>query len=137
MSKQAALKGVELWALAATAAAACGSLYWRSTEATLGVIVGGLLMAANLYVIRRVVADVMGDGDEAIGEDKRKKRRSWMVLQYVLKIVAILAVVGGLLKMGGISPIGLLVGITASMTALLIAGLRAAAFEEEDESRGD
>ena len=134
MSKAGVLSGIELWGLLATGVAATGSLYWQSPEITLGVVAGGVLMAGNLLVIRHVVRDLMGGKEESFGEGKAKKRRSWLVLQYVLKILAILAIVGGLLKVGGISPAGLLIGITAALAALLIAGLRSAAFEEDDES---
>lgn len=134
MSRPAVLKGMEVWALSFTAVAAIGSIYWRSSEVTLGVIAGGLLMAVNLYVIRRVVSEVIGEEGEVVGESRRKKRKSWMIFQYVLKMLAMLAFLWGALKWGGISPIGLLLGITAALTALLIAGLRAAAFGEEEEN---
>jgi len=78
-----------------------------------------------------VVRDVMGDEGETIGDDGRKKRKSWMVIQYVLKMLAMLVILFGLLKWKGINPFGLLLGITAALTALLVVGLRAAAFEED------
>jgi|GEM_PF-2302691 len=131
MSRPVVLKGMEIWALSCSAVAAIGSIYLGSAEMTLGVIAGGLLMTGNIYIIRRVVRDVMGDEGETIGDDGRKKRKSWMVIQYVLKMLAMLVILFGLLKWKGINPFGLLLGITAALTALLVVGLRAAAFEED------
>jgi hypothetical protein len=131
MKKPAVLSGMEIWVLAFTAVAALVSIHWRSAEATLGVIAGGLLMAGNFMAIRHVVKDLMGEADEPSDDRRRKKRRSWLVAQYVLKMVAMLAIIAGLLSWGRINAIGLLAGITVALAALVIAGLRAAAFDDE------
>jgi uncharacterized membrane protein YoaK (UPF0700 family) len=101
------LKGMELWAIVATAVAAVGSLYWESTRITLGVISGGLIMTGNLLVIRRVVTDVLGETASGADEARRGFRKKWIIVQYVLKMIALFAILAGLIKFGGISPLGL------------------------------
>lgn len=126
-----AMRGLELWAVGITALASLASLAWSDMRLSLGVMLGGFLMAANFWVIRHVVSDLMGQAGE-LEDSKRRKRRSWLVFQYVLKMVALLVILGAALKFGKVSPAGLLVGITAALTALLAAGLRAAAFDDEN-----
>jgi NADH:ubiquinone oxidoreductase subunit 6 (subunit J) len=130
MSDASKLRGVELWALILTGLAILGSMPWGSVKLTLGIATGGILMAGNVFIIRRVVAGMLAEED--LDEKRNKKRRRRLVLQYVVKMLALLGVIGVIIKYGKVSPVGLLIGMTTALLALIAVGMKTAVEEKEE-----
>lgn len=129
MNEAGKLKGVEFWALILTCLAVLGSMPWGSAKLAMGIATGGVLMAGNVFIIRRVVAGMLAEDD--LDENKNKKRRRRLILQYVAKMLALLGIIGVVVKYEKVNPLGLLIGMTAALSALIAVGMRAAVEEKE------
>jgi len=111
-----------------SAVVALVSLIFFSTRVTLGVAAGGALMSGNIYLLRRVIGGLLGK--EPPTESEVKKRRRFLLFQYLLKTLGIMAVLAALIWKTDINPAGILAGITAATTGLLYVGLRDAELED-------
>jgi hypothetical protein len=108
--------------------AAVAATPFVSISTTVGIAAGGALMTGNIYLLRRVVIGMLGEEPRSAKEAKRKRRR--LLLVYMVKMIGLLVVLGGLILKTDISPAGLLTGVTAAIIGLMYVGLRDADIEE-------
>jgi len=120
--------GMVSMAAAISVAAAIVPLLFGSLTIALGVAVGGFLMTADIYLLQRVVRGLLRE--EPANEKEVKKKRRFLVFQYLLKTLGLLVVLGAIIWKTDISPAGLLVGITAALIGPIYVGLRDANVEE-------
>ncbi len=130
MKEPGELAGLEAWALGFTMITAIGSTYFKNAEMTLGIIAGGAIMTANMWVIRRVVKGLIEGAIEEAAAGENKKKNSGIIAQYVLKILVFVIVIAILAKWGGVDPAGLIIGLTVSLAALITVGLKSAGKED-------
>jgi hypothetical protein len=103
---------------------------FASENFIIGVALGGFLMTLDIYLLKRVIVGLLGEEPKSEKEAKRKRR--FLVFQYVLKVVGLLVILAVLVLKTKISPAGLLVGVTAAIIGPMYVGLRDA---NEDEQR--
>ncbi len=98
---------IEVFNLCILVAASIASL-WVSKAFALGVIAGGVLMAANFRVIVGVIRSVFLKGSTRVGN----------VAVYWLKFAGIMFLVGVLIVSYRVDPIGFLVGLSTILVAI-------------------
>lgn len=130
MSGTTNLRGIEFWALILTCLTVLGSIPWGSLKLAVGIALGGILMAGNVFIIRRVVTGMLTEDD--LDEKKNKNRRRWLVFQYVAKMLALLGIIGVVVKYGKVNPLGFLIGMSAALLALIVVGMRSAVEEKKE-----
>jgi hypothetical protein len=107
LTGEVSVKRIEVLNVCLVAAASLASL-WISKELALGVVAGGVLMAANFRVIAGVIGTVLRRGSPSRVH----------VAIYWLKFVGVLVVVGLLVLFFRVDVIGLLVGLSTIVVAV-------------------
>lgn len=85
-------------------------------------------MSFDVFLLRRVISGLLGE--EPKDEKEIKRKRSWLVFQYLLKVIGLLVLLGLIVLKTKISPVGLLIGVTAAIIGPMYVGLRDADDEE-------
>jgi hypothetical protein len=98
---------IEVLNLCLVGAASVGSL-WISREFALGVLAGGLLMAANFRVLVGVLRSVFLKGTARIAN----------VAVYWLKFLGVMFLIGFLMVSFRVDAVGLLVGLSTILVAI-------------------
>ena len=91
-------------------AIAAGTALYFGREMAYGVLLGGALMAANLRIIVGVMRSVFGKGSGS----------ALNVGLYWAKFAILMLVVGILIAILGIDPVGLLVGLSIFVIAIIV-----------------
>ena len=102
--------------------AALASLSLGSMRVTLGVMAGGALMTGDIYLLKRVIGGLIGE--EPSNESEAKRKRRFLVFQYIIKVVGLLVILAVLIWKTNVHPAGLLVGVTAAIIGPMYVGLR-------------
>lgn len=84
----------------------------------LGVVVGALLSVANLWVLARIVPTVMAPGPE---ETATASERKFWSLVGAFKFLAMIVIVGLVMRTGTIDAMGLVLGTFALPAGLALA----------------
>jgi hypothetical protein len=122
-------------AVACTGAAmAVVALFTFGLWSAFSVAVGAAIAAVNLWVLARVIANVLPSDAEGA---RAQSRAAWGLVA-ALKMLGLLAVVWLLMRHGVVSPLAMVAGLSALPIGIAIASLvsdRSAASEDEKADR--
>lgn len=129
------LRSLERTIVAVGLALTLGSLLWRSAAVTAGVGIGAAVMWLNFRWLRRIVTGALGlaaGGGRAAGGGGLAGIR--LAVEFVVKFGALVALVYLLVRRTGVDAVGLLVGLSTVVVAVLVELLRGGP-ERDDEAR--
>ena len=121
------LREAAFWVAGAGALLSLGMLFFFGLRAGISTAVGAALACANLYILSRVVAAMLGRGSSV---------KAWRAVG-VVKMISLIAAVWLLLTTGLVDPIPLVVGLGAlplglATGSMLSTGRGKEAPEEDD-----
>jgi nitrate reductase NapE component len=89
-----------------------GSLCCKSHTVTLGVLLGGVIVILNFWLLRRIVE----------GGLRKSKNRPALVMSYFLKFAALVAVIFWVIYSGIVDTLGFVVGLSTVFIGIALDG---------------
>lgn len=122
------LRSLERTILAVGAVFTLASLYWWSAPVTAGVGIGAAVVWLNFRWLRRIVtgalSQVAAAGEGGAAEGARGAAGLRLAVEFVVKFAALVAAIYLLVRRVGVDAVGLLVGLSAVVVAVVVEFLR-------------
>ena len=94
------------------------SLFWRSTEVTLGVLGGGVIVALNYHWMGHSLGKLLADPRRA------PQRKVWAGLNFLLRLLVMGLAIYVLLAHVKVHPLGLVAGLSVYVVNLKFSALK-------------
>ncbi len=108
------------WVVLAVLVAA--SWLWQGRQFALGVLVGGLVVVVNFYMLHHALRVTL-ERASLSARDARSKAQAFFAVRQLLRFFVLLAVVSLLVGGGWVDIFGLLVGLSTVVLTLVLAGI--------------
>ncbi len=118
------LRSLERTIVAVGGAFTLASLFWWSATVTAGVGIGAAAMWLNFRWLRRIVAGALGQAAGAAGGADAHLVGLRLAVEFVVKFGALVALVYVLVRHTAVDVVGLLVGLSTVVVAVLVEFLR-------------
>jgi len=95
------------------------SFFLMNVTFTLGIILGGLIIIANFYVLQRTIRFAFSS------DGFMRTKKTSIITKYYFRIMVMGAVIYILITKGWVDPIGLIVGLSIVVINIVSIGIRA------------
>jgi hypothetical protein len=113
---EALIKKIELFNWVLLALLTSSSFVFFSREFGFGVLVGGILVIANFYLMKRSLF-------RALDPQKKGRTRFFYLLKYYLRFAALGLIIALLLIKGWVNPFGMLLGLSIIVIGVALVGI--------------
>jgi hypothetical protein len=113
---EALIKKIELFNWVLLALLTSSSFVFFSREFGFGVLVGGILVIANFYLMKRSLF-------RALDPQKKGRTRFFYLLKYYLRFAALGLIIALLLIKGWVNPFGMLLGLSIIVIGVALVGM--------------
>ncbi len=97
--------------------------FWRGGEFALGVLVGGLVVIINFYLLHHALKGTLGQLAHQSQEEGSSRAKAFFAVRQLLRFFALLAIIFLLVGQGWVNIFGLLVGLSTVVITLMLAAI--------------